>query len=75
MRIIGKTPVAPGFMLMTHKQFAADQRDKLEKVLLSLQSSEIGRQYLQATGFQYFDPVTDEDMAALDPYIKVFMKQ
>jgi len=75
MQVIGKTPVAPGFMVMTRKDFDAGQRKKLETLLLSLRDLAKGRQYLETTGLRYFEKISDEEMTALDPYIRIFEKK
>ena len=74
VRVIGTTPLAPGFMVMAHPRIDAAQRDKLKQALLDFKDTPSGKEYMNITGFKYFDPVTDDEMAFLDPFIKIFLK-
>lgn len=74
VRVIGKTPRAPGFMLMTHPRVEKQDHQKLKQALISFKNTEQGKKYFQMTGFHYFDPVTKGEMEFLDPYIQVFLK-
>lgn len=74
VRVIGKTPLAPGFMLMTHKRIDAEVHKKLKQALLGYGDTPAGKVYMNETGFKYFDPVTDDEMRFLDPFIQTFLR-
>lgn len=73
VRIIGKTPTAPGFMLMTGKRVSAAQHEKLADAVLNFARTPEGKKYMAVTGFKRFDPIDNAQMEALDPYIQYFL--
>ncbi len=74
VRVIGKTRVAPGFMVMTGKTVSEQQRQKLVQALLNFENMPEGKAYLTRTGFKHFKPITDEEMESLTPFIKIFLQ-
>ena len=74
VRVIGKTPVAPGFMIMTGKRISEEQREKLTKALLNFINTPAGAKYLKTTGLKRFEPITDQEMQDMEPYIQIFLK-
>ena len=74
VRIIGKTPTAPGFMLMTGKRIGAAQHEKIAEAALNFAATPEGKKYMAVTGLKRFDPVDKAQMEALDPYIQYFLR-
>ena len=74
VRIIGKTPTAPGFMLMVNKRISAAQREKITEAALNFAATPEGKKYMAVTGLKRFDPVDNAQMEALDPYIQYFLR-
>ena len=75
VRVIGKTPVAPGFVVMAGKNITDAQRQKLTDALVTFDTTEAGKEYFAATGLKKFDLIDDDEMASLEPYIQIFLKQ
>ena len=74
VRVIGKTPVAPGFLVMAGKRITEEQRHKLTEALLNFINTENGKTYLKNTGLVRFERITDQEMQDLEPYIQIFLK-
>ena len=74
VRVIGKTPVAPGFMVMAGNRITEAQRQKLIEALLGFKDIPAGKDYLKTTGLVRFERITDQEMQDLEPYIQIFLK-
>jgi phosphonate transport system substrate-binding protein len=74
VRVIGKTPMAPGFMVMAGKRITEAQRQKLTQALLNFINTPAGKDYLKTTGLKRFEPITDQEMQDMEPYIQIFLK-
>lgn len=74
VRVIGKTPMAPGFMVMAGKRISEAQRQKLTQALLNFINTPAGQDYLKTTGLKRFEPITDQEMQDMEPYIQIFLK-
>ena len=72
LRVIGKTPEAPGFMLMANPDVSAAEVDRVRTAVLGFGHTPAGEEYLRTTGLRGFAPITDEIMEPLDPYIRMF---
>ena len=73
VRVIGKTPVAPGFLVMAGKRITEEQRNKLMNALLNYINTPAGKEYLKTTGLVRFERITDQEMQDLEPYIQIFL--
>ena len=73
VRVIGKTPVAPGFLVMAGERITEEQRNKLMTALLNYINTPAGKEYLKTTGLVRFERITDQEMQDLEPYIQIFL--
>jgi len=74
LQIIGTTEEAPGFLVMAHPRLAAQDIEKIKKLLLDFHTVPGSESYFTANGFEKFQPVDDRAMKGLDPYIQIFLK-
>ena len=72
LRVIGTTPLEPGFMFMANPNLANSHIDKMRDALLEFENSPEGKVYFERTGFGGFRKIDNATMLRLDPYIKVF---
>ena len=75
VRVIGRTPLAPGFMVMAGKKITEQQRQQLTTALLKFGESPAGKDYFKITGLKQFDPIDDMEMDALEPFIQIFLNK
>ncbi|MFW2439597.1 MAG: phosphate/phosphite/phosphonate ABC transporter substrate-binding protein [Arenicellales bacterium] len=75
VRVIGRTPVSIGFQVMAAKSSSESDSLKVQKALLNLHNTEPGKVYMDKTGFESFDIVSEQDKNDLDPYIQIFLKK
>jgi len=74
LQIIGTTEEAPGFLVMAHPRLAAQDIEKIKKLLLDFHLKPNSESYFTTNGFEKFQPVNDRAMKGLDPYIQIFLK-
>jgi len=74
LQIIGTTEEAPGFLVMAHPRLAAQDIEKIKKLLLDFHKVPGGESYFATNGFEKFQPVDDRAMKGLDPYTQIFLK-
>ncbi len=74
LRVIGTTEEAPGFVLMSHPRLAAQDIEKIKKLLLDFHRMPGSEPYFSATGYEKFQPIDDRIMKRLDPYTQIFLK-
>jgi phosphonate transport system substrate-binding protein len=75
VRVIGKTPVAIGFQVMASSQVSDQDFQLIQKALLDFHKSTRGKEYMEKTGFKYFELVDEQEKKALDPFIQIFLKK
>ena len=74
MRVIGTTEEAPGFLVMAHPRLAAQDIEKIKKLLLDFHRVPGSESYFTTNGYEEFQPVDDRAMKGLDPYTQIFLK-
>jgi phosphonate transport system substrate-binding protein len=74
MRVIGTTEEAPGFVLMANPRLAAQDMEKIKKLLLDFHRIPGGASYFTTNGYKNFQPIDDQTMKGLDPYVQIFLK-
>lgn len=74
MRVIGTTEEAPGFVLMAHPRLAAQDIEKIKKLLLDFHLKPGSESYFTTNGYKNFQPIDDRTMKGLDPYVQIFLK-
>jgi len=74
LQIIGTTEEAPGFLVMAHPRLAAQDVEKIKKLLLDFHLKPNSESYFATNGFEKFQAVDDRAMKGLDPYIQIFLK-
>jgi len=75
MRIIGKTAIAPGFMVMAKENINLNEVDKLKEVLADFHNTPVGKNYIDSVGFGRFKIAANDVMKKLDPFIQIFLKK
>jgi len=73
MRVIGKTKIAPGFMLMANEEINKNTVNEVRSGLVEYNSEVIGKQYIDSVGFVAFKEAEKDVMENLDPYTTIFM--
>ncbi len=71
LKIIAKTPSAPGIMLMAHQTIAADRITLIQDRLVNFSDTTLGEKYFQSTGWIGFTEINDNTMQSLDQYTKI----
>jgi len=75
IRIIGKTAIAPGFMIMAKDDMKLNHISKLSNALADFHNTAEGKKYINSVGFVEFKIAEKDVMEKLDPYIKIFLKK
>ena len=75
VRVIGKTPVSIGFQVMAAKSSSESDSLKVQEALLNFHNTEPGKVYMDKTGFESFDIVSEQEKKDLDPFIQIFLKK
>ena len=75
MRVIGETPVAPGFMIMAKNDINIDEVNKIKEVLSQFHKTPEGERYIESVGFVELRIAEKDVMKKLDPYIQIFMRK
>ncbi|HID48463.1 MAG TPA: phosphate/phosphite/phosphonate ABC transporter substrate-binding protein [Chromatiales bacterium] len=75
MREIGRTPPAPGFLLMAHSRVPEEVVKRLRQALLDFAHTPQGEAYFHVTGLRGFQPISDATMQWLAPYIRIYTRQ
>lgn len=75
LRIIGRTPAVPGFMLMANARLPAAQVKRLQADLPGWADTPEGDAYFGTNGLIGFALIDEPEMQSLDPYTKVLDPQ
>jgi len=75
IRAIGKTPAAPGFLVMASSNVPESDFHVIQRALLDVHHTPHGKQYLEKTGFNRFDILDDKEKKELDPFIANHLKK
>ena len=73
VRVIGETPIAPGFILMAADYVPDEEVERVRKAVFSFGATDAGKAYFSATGFGGFAEVLPGEMQSLDPYTTYFL--
>lgn len=71
IRILARTRAVPNIMVMTPPRLAAAEYTRLKSAVLAFTRDGAGRKFFAATNFGNMQPITDADMARLQPYLKI----
>lgn len=70
LRVLTKTRQVPHMMVMAHSRLPAADYERLKHALLAFTRDGPGRKFFEATGYGDMAPITDADMARLQPFLK-----
>ncbi len=73
LRVIGRTPKAPGFFLMANPRVPESDVSRVRDAIMKFHDTEAGASYFRTTGLKGFAPITNDMMQALDPYIRLYL--
>lgn len=69
LRVLSATREVPHMMLMANPRLSEEEYALLKTVLLAFASSGPGEKFLASTGYRDIAPITDADMARLQPFL------
>lgn len=69
LRILAKTRKVPHMMIMAHSRLPMADYERLKHALLAFTRDGPGRKFFKATGYGDMGPITDADMAKLQPFL------
>lgn len=75
VRVIGRTPAVPGFIMLAAPQVPAAERDKVRAALLHFNERKESIGYFRATGFKALLPVDESEMEDLQPFIERWLRK
>nr|MDP2192584.1 phosphate/phosphite/phosphonate ABC transporter substrate-binding protein [Rhodoferax sp.] len=70
LRVLTKTRAVPHMMIMAHQRLSAVEYTQLKQALLAFTRNGSGRKFFEATGYGDMGPITDADMARLQPFLE-----
>ncbi len=73
LRVIGRTPEAPGFFFMANPGIPKGDVNRVREAVMQFHDTEAGATYFRTTGLKGFAPITNDMLQALDPYIQFFV--
>lgn len=65
----------PHLMTLAHERLGKAVIDQLRQVLFEFAASDEGQRFFRETGYLGYDPVTDADIRALQPYVSLVRQQ
>jgi phosphonate transport system substrate-binding protein len=74
VRVIDKTAIVPGFMIMARGNVPEEERNGLRQALLNFPNTDKGAAYCRQTGLKGFALISDREMEMLDSYIQNYLK-
>lgn len=69
LRILAKTRQVPHMMIMAHRRMQRADYDRLKTALLAFAYDGSGHKFFEATGYGDIGPISDADMARLQPFL------
>lgn len=69
LRILAKTRQVPHMMVMANRRMPQAEYDRLKAALLAFTHDGPGRKFFEVTGYGDIGPITDTDMARLQPFL------
>ena len=69
LRVLAKTRKVPHMMVMAHKRMPPAEYQRLKTALLAFTRSGPGQKFFEITGYSDIGPITDADMARLQPFL------
>ncbi len=73
LRVIGETDSVIGFVVLAAPHVDPEEADRVRESLLSFADTDVGRTYFQTTRMVGFQPVSEAEMASLQPFIEGFL--
>ena len=70
LRVLSKTRAVPHMMVMAHSRLSQAEYERLKTALLKFTRDGPGRKFFEATGYGDMGPISDADMARLQPFLK-----
>lgn len=75
VRILPSEIRVPHLMTLVHQRLGAPTVAAVRRALADFAASEAGRRFFEETGYQGYDPVSDEDVRALRPYVAIVRRE
>ena len=69
VRRIASSPVVPHVMLIAHGAVPERERERVKALLLSFGDDPAGKRFFERTGFGGYEPVAEQGLRALDPFV------
>lgn len=69
LRVLAKTRQVPHMMVMAHRRMPQAQYQRLKTALLAFTHNGPGHKFFETTGYGDMGPITDTDMARLQPFL------
>lgn len=69
LRVLAKTRKVPHMMVMAHKRMPPAEYQRLKTALLAFTRKGPGQKFFEITGYSDIGPITDADMARLQPFL------
>lgn len=69
LRVLAKTHKVPHMMVMAHKRMPPVEYQRLKAALLAFRRKGPGQKFFEITGYGDIGPITDADMARLQPFL------
>ena len=71
---LGASRVVPHVIYLASPDVPAEELDRLRGLLLAFSGEARGREFFERTGFAGLDPVSEEELRTLDPYVEDLKK-
>ena len=75
LRVLTKTRQVPHMMVMAHRRLQQAEYDRLKTALLAFTRNGPGQKFFETTGYGDMGPITDADMARLQPFLPVLKER
>lgn len=72
VRVIATGQRFPHLFTMAHERLGTQVVDRLRKLLLAFPETPDGRQFMEKSGFIGYEPIGDDDLRALAPYVAMY---
>lgn len=69
LRVLAKTRKVPHMMVMAHRRMPPAEYQRLKTALLAFTRNGPGQKFFEITGYSDIGPITDADMARLQPFL------
>lgn len=75
LRVLAKTHEVPHMMIMANPRLSPSDYKHLKSALLAFKRNGAGRKFFESTGYGDMEPITDEDMKRVKPFLQRLKEQ